>query len=133
MATQPNGKPRVGEPSVFNDQARQALSDSERWFPDVAHSITHHTLGLAGEVGEFANLLKKIERGSLDYRDAAVRHKLMMELTDTYIYLLNIAGLLNVDLTKSYLYVRSENEKRFGVEALERAARVMKESPSVNE
>ncbi len=107
MPTQP-------EESVFAKQARECLEDSKRWFPHVANSITHVTLGMAGEAGEFANIVKKIERGDLDINDAATRIRLREEATDIYIYLLNIAGLLNFDLSKSYYATRANNEKRFG-------------------
>jgi NTP pyrophosphatase (non-canonical NTP hydrolase) len=93
--------------------AMQCQEDSQRWFPDANH-VPHHALSLAGEVGELCNIVKKLERGSLDIRDAGVRYDLAMELTDVYIYLLNLAGLLKVDLEKAYMYKRSENEKRFG-------------------
>jgi NTP pyrophosphatase (non-canonical NTP hydrolase) len=112
----------VEPPTLFAVQARAALADSERWFPEVAHSVVHHALSLTGEAGEFANLIKKIERGSLDINDPSVRMRLMMELTDTYIYLLNLAGLLNFDLSKAYDMARAQNEKRFTAERTEREA-----------
>jgi NTP pyrophosphatase (non-canonical NTP hydrolase) len=71
-------------------------------------------LGLTGEVGELANLIKKADRGSIDLNEAVWRHKAIMELTDVYIYVLNLAALLGVDLDKSYEQKRAENERRFG-------------------
>jgi hypothetical protein len=55
--------------------ARQSVEDSERWFGDVAvvYSISHHTLSMCGEIGKFADIVKKIERGDLDPKDAKVR------------------------------------------------------------
>lgn len=100
--------------NVVADQARQCLQDSERWFPHTAHSVMHHTVSLIGEVGEFANIIKKADRGSIDLNDAAHRREAIMELTDIYIYLLNLAALLGVDLSKSYVQKRIQNEKRFG-------------------
>lgn len=101
--------------SVLGEMANQCVADSERWFGDgaVVHSIPHHTLAMAGEVGEFANIVKKIERGSLSIHDAKTRYALTMELTDTFIYMLNLAGLLGIDLEKSYKHIRGLNEKRF--------------------
>ena len=103
---------------------RQALDDSERWFGDVAtvHNLSHHVLALCGEAGELANLVKKIERGSLNPQSATVQHQLAMETTDTFVYLLNIAGLLGVDLEKSNQLVRGQNEKRFIAERVVREA-----------
>lgn len=108
--------------SRTGELSRQCVEDSERWFGDMAahHSVTHHALALAGEVGEFCNIAKKIERGSLDFTQASVRYALAMELTDVYVYLLNLAGLLEVDLEASYKIVRANNEERF---MLERKAR----------
>lgn len=102
--------------------AKQCVEDSERWFGDstVVYSIPHHTLAMAGEVGEFANIVKKIDRGSLNMGDARVRYDLAMELTDVFIYLMNLAGLLGVDLEKAYMHKRAENEKRFTQQRAER-------------
>jgi NTP pyrophosphatase (non-canonical NTP hydrolase) len=113
---------KVTPPSRTAELSRQCISDSERWFPDTAHSILHYALSLGGEVGEFQNILKKIDRGSLSMRDAAVRYKLAMELTDVYVYTLNLAGVLGIDLEKSYEIVRAANDKRFTKERQEREA-----------
>jgi NTP pyrophosphatase (non-canonical NTP hydrolase) len=93
--------------------AKQCQDDSERWFPN-SNNIIHHSLSMAGEVGEFCNLVKKVDRGSLDIRTPQVRYDLAMELTDAFIYLLNLAGLMHIDLEKTYMMKRAENEKRFG-------------------
>lgn len=108
----------------INAMTKQCIEDSERWFGDqnVVKSIPHHALAMAGEVGEFCNIVKKIDRGSLSIQDAAVRHSLAMELTDVFVYMLNLAGLLNVDLEKTYDIVRGQNEKRFVAQRIGREA-----------
>lgn len=93
--------------------ARQCLEDSRAWFPEIAQDLPHHVLSLCGEAGELANIIKKVERGSLEFQNARVRYDIAMEVTDVYIYLLNIAGLLNIDLEESYNVKRAENLKRF--------------------
>jgi NTP pyrophosphatase (non-canonical NTP hydrolase) len=93
--------------------AKECLHDSKRWFPGTAPSLVHHCLGLAGEAGEFIDIVKKIDRGSLSIKDAAVRRMLAMEITDVFIYVLNIAGLLGIDLEETYKMKRIENERRF--------------------
>lgn len=110
--------------SHTGELAQQCVEDSERWFGDVAaaHSVVHHALALAGEVGEFCNIVKKIDRGSLKYSDAKTRVDLAMELTDVYVYLLNLAGMLDIDLEKSYEIVRGQNETRFMAARAEREA-----------
>ena len=103
------------EASSVGKLSRQCVEDSDRWFGDQksAKSLVHHSLAMAGEVGEFCNIVKKIDRGSQSISDAMVRHQLVMELTDVFVYLLNIAGLLNIDLEKTYKMVRANNEHRF--------------------
>jgi NTP pyrophosphatase (non-canonical NTP hydrolase) len=98
---------------------KQALEDSERWFGDqmsmhTMRGLVHHALAMSGEVGEVANIIKKIDRGSLDLNDATVRHELHMELVDVFVYLLNLAGLLGLDLEKGNTRKRSVNDARFG-------------------
>lgn len=107
---------------------KQCVNDSERWFGDSGtaggvHGIIHHSLAMAGEVGEFCNIVKKIDRGSLSINDAVTRNQLAMELTDVFVYVLNLAGLLGVDLSKTYDVVRSNNEKRFMQQRSERESR----------
>lgn len=99
----------------LNDLVRQCRDDSARWFPHpTSGQLVHYSLALAGEVGEFCNIVKKVDRGSLDINDATVRFQLRSELTDILIYVASLAAVLNVDLTKQYQYVRANNEKRFG-------------------
>lgn len=98
----------------LNALARQCHEDGDRWFGDMdVNNIIHHTLALCGETGELANLVKKIDRGSLDFHDPATKIKLASELTDVFVYVLNLAYLFRVDLERSYLHVRAANEIRF--------------------
>ncbi len=103
-----------GTPSPTFLLSQQALEDSRRWFPESAESVAFTTLALAGEVGEVANIVKKIERGSLRWTDAKVRYDLAMEIADVYTYLVVLAGQCGVDLEKAYAAKRIENAQRFG-------------------
>ena len=98
----------------LQELADEAMADSNRWFPGQAKSLAFNTLALCGEAGELANLVKKVERGSLDPSKATTRHEIAMEATDVFIYLLNIAAILGIDLERSYKLKRTENERRFG-------------------
>lgn len=107
---------------------KQCMEDSVRWFGDTVDpknisGIIHHTLALAGEVGELANIIKKIDRGSLDPRQPRVRFDLSMELTDVFIYVLNLGALLGVDLEEAYKQKRAVNEQRFMAERTRREQR----------
>lgn len=112
--------------SALWTMSEEAVKDSERWFGDTAivHSIPHNTLALCGEAGELANIVKKIERGSLDIMQPAVRYELMMEIVDVFTYTLNLAGLTKTDLLKAYYHKRGENEQRFMAQRAQREARV---------
>lgn len=94
--------------------AKQAVQDSERWFgnSDIAYDVRHHTLGMVARVGGFSGVVKEIDRGSLNPKDAKVRMRLATELTGVFADLLKIAGLLDIDLDKAYMMVRAQNERR---------------------
>lgn len=103
--------------SLLSDIAKQCLDDSDRWFGDqplqLRRSVAYHALAMCGEAGEFANVVKKVERGSLSIKDSQVRYQLMMELTDVFVYLMNLAGIMGIDMFKAYAHVRKLNEERF--------------------
>ncbi len=125
--------PPQKQPSTTGMLSIQCVEDSRKWFGDQAiteghAAMLHHTLALAGEVGEFANILKKVDRGSLNYGDAVVRKDLAFELTDVYIYVLNLAGIMGVDLEELYRMKRFENDQRFMVQRRLREARAKAES-----
>lgn len=110
-------KPSVTPSHTYKLQL-QCVQDSDRWFGDQGthQSIPHQVLAMCGEVGEVANLIKKIERGSLDIRDAKTRNELAMELADVYTYLLMIGGMLHLDIERAYEVKRIYNQERFSKE-----------------
>lgn len=73
--------------------------------------LEHLTVCLLGELGEFANILKKVVRGDFSYESA--RPLLENELADVFIYLIKIAGQSGIDLEAAFLNKLKENEKRF--------------------
>lgn len=119
MKEQARRKPEV---SRLGELALLAKQDSEKWYLDAScvHSIPHHTLALVAEIGDFADVVQKIERGSLRIGDATVRHALAMKLTEGFAEVLNLAALLDIDLEKTYMIVRSNNDKRFAEERTRR-------------
>ena len=86
---------------VLSGLARQYRENSERWFPkwhgpDLGMPLTvAYALGLAGEVGEVANVVKKMQR---DGESAELAEGLGAELADCFIYLLLLADEAGVDL-----------------------------------
>lgn len=73
--------------------------------------LEHLIVCMVGEVGEFANELKKVVRGDVPYekRKAALAE----ELTDTFIYLIKIAAQTGIDLESEYLKKLEKNRQRF--------------------
>lgn len=68
-------------------------------------------VALAGEVGEFANITKKIARG--DFSLDAAKSSLAAELADVFIYVLKLSGQLGIDLESEFRTKIARNEHRF--------------------
>jgi NTP pyrophosphatase (non-canonical NTP hydrolase) len=100
--------------ALLRQLSEQCLIDSRAWFPSSSQNIVHHSLALCGEVGEVANIVKKIDRGDFNLSDKAVYNHLRDELGDVFIYLLNLAGLLSLDLLEQYKQTRQKNVDRWG-------------------
>jgi NTP pyrophosphatase (non-canonical NTP hydrolase) len=100
----------------INDLAQECLADSALFFPEIhvtpRKALVHFTLGLAGEAGEVANLVKKGNRGSMGWEEVAqlLRH----ELADVLIYLLDIAAVLDIDIEQAVAEKREVNRERWG-------------------
>lgn len=101
--------------NMLNDMAAQCVQDTDRWFGDKPHvnTLLHQTLGMCGEAGEFANVVKKIDKGQLNIDNATTKVRLAEELADVLTYVLSISGLLHIDLEKAYVSVRAKNQHRF--------------------
>jgi NTP pyrophosphatase (non-canonical NTP hydrolase) len=78
---------------------------------DNLHELEHLVVCLIGEVGEFANELKKVVRGDASYEERQAA--LAEELTDTFIYLIKIAAQTGIDLESEYLKKLEKNRRRF--------------------
>lgn len=96
---------------------QQMRQDSERWFPrwhspDLGMPLgIAYALGLAGEVGEVANLVKKVAR---DGHAPVDGEGLGAELADCLTYLLLLADEAGVDIVQEYAHKRKVNEARWG-------------------
>jgi deoxycytidine triphosphate deaminase len=112
-------------PSLESLLQRQIRSDRAHGFPvDISDDETRRgqlfkdLTGLIGEVGEFANLLKKVDLAATQngYEGpslAAVQSALQMELADAQIYVLRLAHLLRVDLSRAVLEKIHMNDQRY--------------------
>ncbi|AMC35405.1 MazG nucleotide pyrophosphohydrolase domain-containing protein [Janthinobacterium sp. B9-8] len=73
--------------------------------------LEHLVVCMLGEIGEYANILKKVVRGDLDYETA--KPLLSEELTDVFIYLVKISGQTGIDLESNYLEKMKKNSDKF--------------------
>ena len=92
-----------------------AHASNGRWDQRVSESnlqlLEHLLVCLVGEVGESANLVKKVVRGDLTYE--AARADLGGELADTFIYLIKLCNQTGIDLEQEFLKRLEYNRERF--------------------
>ena len=102
---------------VTADRERSFLksveTDAERY-----EQITKDLVGLVGEIGEFANIAKKVglkldhpQYDGPTFREALPR--LQEELVDTLIYVLRLSAILGSDLENDVLRKMSVNDERY--------------------
>lgn len=81
--------------------------------------INKDLIGLFGEIGEFANLIKKLNiemeksKDTFDLRLSDFQDSLNEELIDSFIYLLRIATHLDLDIEDVYLKKLSINREKY--------------------
>lgn len=102
--------------ALLDDLARKMRANSERWFPRWHDGSTGmpldvaYTLGLAGEVGEVANAVKKIRRDGETYQNKA---QLAEEIADVFTYLMLLCNETGIHIIHEYVAKTAENEERF--------------------
>lgn len=105
----------------LNEFARQCLDDCYTWFPTMANEtaerqIVHFTLGMAGEVGEVVELIKKWHGGRPGYNieDRELLGRIAEEICDVLQYVGDLAFFLDLDLDRAMDAKRAANAERFG-------------------
>ena len=95
------------------------FSESRGWFyhkanntDDMISKLGYNAVAISGEVGEFANLVKKVMRNKEKLNDEMLSH-MKEEVTDVFIYVLLASKLLNMDLETEFLKKQEKNEGRF--------------------
>lgn len=104
---------------TLKDLMEEQARNTERWFPNAVGDLRHMALGLAGEAGEVANIVKKIDRGDFKwddpmYSDATVRESLADEVTDVLVYVLNLYKIIGLDPDELLKSKTEYNRQRFG-------------------
>ncbi|MFG6604885.1 MULTISPECIES: MazG-like family protein [unclassified Sulfitobacter] len=101
------------EADVRRGFSKELRTDAER-----IEQLMRDTVGLAGEVGEFANLLKKADLTSrIEGYDGvsidAASAELREELADAMIYIIRLASALGGDIESELLKKISKNDERY--------------------
>jgi NTP pyrophosphatase (non-canonical NTP hydrolase) len=103
----------------------QITADEKRGFPvrfssdpERVMQLMKDLVGLLGEIGEFSNLLKKIEikldrpvYGGPSFAES--RDQLREEVVDSFIYLVRLAAILEMDLETQLSKKIKINEARY--------------------
>ena len=86
--------------------------------PKKYNQLNKDLVGLFGEIGEFSNVVKKInlklDRGeAYDFDLAGGEALLKEELVDTFIYIIRISQIIGIDLEAETLGKIDFNERRY--------------------
>lgn len=68
-------------------------------------------IALTGEVGETANIIKKINRGDCSLQ--AQKENLEEEIVDIFIYVIKLVYQLDMDIEQGYIKKMKKNKERF--------------------
>ncbi len=80
--------------------AYQAAARRTAQYPDMGRNLCYPTLGLAGEAGEVAEKVKKIQRDNGGVVDDARREALKKELGDVLWYVAALCSELGFDMNE---------------------------------
>lgn len=84
----------------MNFEDYQAEASQTALYPRRLENLEYPTLGLAGEAGEVANIVKKIQRDHGGILNDEIREKLKDELGDVLWYISACADELGLTLTE---------------------------------
>jgi len=87
--------------------------------PRNLEDLIANTISITGELGEFANLVKKKLRKikynkiRLDEKNLNIDKELKEELIDVFIYFLKLCAILEIDVEREYLEKIKKVQSRF--------------------
>lgn len=98
----------------MNFDEYQSAAGTTALYPRRLDNLEYPTLGLAGEAGEVANIVKKIQRDQQGVITDEVRTKLKDELGDVLWYISACADELGLSLSEIASYNVNKLAKRHG-------------------
>lgn len=98
----------------MNFEQYQADAGKTAHYPRRLNNLEYPTLGLAGEAGEVANIVKKIQRDNAGVITGEVREKLRDELGDVLWYISACADELGLTLDEIAAYNVNKLARRHG-------------------
>lgn len=98
----------------MNFEEYQSAACKTALYPRRLENLEYPTLGLAGEAGEVANVVKKIQRDHGGVMNDEIRDKLKDELGDVLWYISACADELDLTLTEIAEYNVEKLAKRHG-------------------
>jgi NTP pyrophosphatase (non-canonical NTP hydrolase) len=98
----------------MNFEEYQSEASQTAHYPRRMSNLEYPTLGLAGEAGEVANIVKKIQRDHSGILNDEIRGKLKDELGDVLWYISACADELGITLTEIAEYNVNKLAKRHG-------------------
>jgi len=101
----------IARQRAFDEAHASRFEWSQTASPDNTQPLLYIALALAGEVGELANVVKKLERGDTSYARALALVE--EEAADVLIYLLKLAYQTGIDLEGAFLAKQRANAIRF--------------------
>src|SRR5438045_7460690 len=98
----------------MKSEDKQSKASQTARYPQRKANLEYQTLGLAGEAGEVANIVKKIQRDHGGVLNDEIRGKLKDELGDVLWYISACADELGITLTEIAEYNVNKLAKRHG-------------------
>jgi NTP pyrophosphatase (non-canonical NTP hydrolase) len=82
------------------------------------HTVKNLVLALVGEAGELASVVQWLENVDKNFLESneKIREELADELADVFIYLLRIADVAGIDITKAAQDKMHKNSNRYTIE-----------------
>ena len=100
--------------NLMNFEEYQSEANQTAHYPRRMSNLEYPTLGLAGEAGEVANIVKKIQRDHGGVINDEIRTKLKDELGDVLWYISACADELGISLDEVAAYNVNKLAKRHG-------------------